>query len=517
MNEKIVQYRQKAIEYWNRLTNKQKVMIGSAVLFLLVSSILFVLYASRPEYINLYSNNLTEAEIGEIKAELDQRGYRYQLASGGTNIAVPRKDAAKIVVELAAEGIPKNGSIGYEIFSQNLGFGTSDRQLDVIEKDAMQNELRNLIKRISGVQDAEVMINLPEDSVFITAGQEQKSTASVVVEVEPGKRLEGSQIKALYYLVSRSVPNLPIENIVITNQYSELLTMEDQGDGENSSLKYDEQLKIQREIQQEIQQGLKNMLGTMMGRDKVYVYAYVKLNFNKVKSVENLVEPVDKENNQGLPISIEKITESFQGSGAMPGGVGGVGQTDVAGYPGNTSAGQSEYEKIEERVNSEVNRIQREIVSSPYEIEDLTINVGVEVPEGDPAIAQIEGIIKNVVRTSLASQGSMLTEQDIENRITVFPRTFEGKPEIDRGGVSAMWVYGLAAFALAAVGGMAFMAVRRRKAKQEEDLVIAHSMVQEIPDEPETDEAKMRKQIEKLAKQKPEEFATLLRTWLLED
>lgn len=73
---------------------------------------------------------------------------------------VPRKDAASITVELAAQGIPKNGSISYEVFSQNMGFGTSDRQLDVIERDAMQNELRNLLTRIDGVQNAEVMISL---------------------------------------------------------------------------------------------------------------------------------------------------------------------------------------------------------------------------------------------------------------------------------------------------------------------------------------------------------------------
>ncbi|MBO8171021.1 MAG: flagellar M-ring protein FliF [Bacillaceae bacterium] len=518
MNERLQQLREKATEYWNRFTTRQKVMIGASLLFLLAAIILFILYASRPEYINLYSNNLSQQEIGEIKEALDNRGYDYKLAPGGTNIMVPRKDAASITVELAAQGIPKNGSISYEVFSQNMGFGTSDRQLDVIERDAMQNELRNLLTRIDGVQNAEVMITLPEESVFITPGETQQSTASVIVQVEPGKRLDNSQIRALYYLVSRSVPDLPLENIVIMNQFSEMLTLEDEGNSGSSSMAIDEQLEIQRQLQREIENGLKNMLGTILGRDKVLVHTYLKLNFDKESRVENLVEPVDPENNEGIAISIEKIQESFQGTGEAPGGVAGVGDQDVPGYPGNTSGGESEYEKTIERVNNEVNRIQREVTESPYEIQDITINVGVDLPDGDPAIPHVEEIIKNVVRTTLASQGTALTDQDIENRITVFPRTFEGKPTFEpENRINPTLLIGLIALTLASTGAMIYTLIRRRRKSQEEEEIIEPVKVDEIPEEDESEEAQIRRQLENLAKNKPEEFATLMRSWLLDD
>ncbi len=517
MNEQLLRMREKAIEYWNRYNNRQKLMFGAAVLFLLVAIILFVLYASRPEYIPLYSNDLSEQEVGEIKEALDAQGYAYQLAPSGRNILVPRKDAANITVDLAAKGIPKSGSISYEVFSQNLGFGTSDRQLDVIERDAMQNELASLIKRINGVQDAEVMLSLPEESVFINPNNNQQATASVVVQVEPGKGLDQDQIRALYYLVSRSVPDLPLENIVITNQYSQMLTLED--DSGTSSMKVEEQLKIQRQVQQEIQSGIQNMLGAIIGWDKVLVHTYIKLNFDKERRVENLVEPVNEETNEGLAISIERIQETFQGSGEAAGGIAGTEATDVPGYPGATEGTQSEYERVEQRVNNEVNRIQREITASPYVIEDLTINVGVDVPEDDPSLPHIENMVKNVVRTALAKSGNQLSEQDIENRITVFRRAFDGTARFDqKQTIDPTMLIGLMALALVAIGAVSYIVVKRRRAnKEEEDMYAETVRVEEIPDEPESEEAQIRKQLTQLAKNKPEEFATLMRTWLLDD
>ena len=61
-------------------------------------------------------------------------------------------------VELAAEGLPKSGSIDYSFFSQNAGIGTTENEFNVLKLDAMQTELANLIKGIDGINDAKVMI-----------------------------------------------------------------------------------------------------------------------------------------------------------------------------------------------------------------------------------------------------------------------------------------------------------------------------------------------------------------------
>ena len=72
-----------------------------------------------------------------------------------------------LIVELAAEGFPKSGSIDYSFFSQNAGFGMTDNEFNVLKLDAMQTELANLIKGIEGVKDAKVMITFPEKGIFV--------------------------------------------------------------------------------------------------------------------------------------------------------------------------------------------------------------------------------------------------------------------------------------------------------------------------------------------------------------
>ena len=73
--------------------------------------------------------------------------------------------------------------------------------------------------------DAKVMITLPETGIFVT-DQAEAASASIVLNTKPGYEFEQDQIKALYQLVSKSVPNLPTDNIVITNQNFEYFDLE---------------------------------------------------------------------------------------------------------------------------------------------------------------------------------------------------------------------------------------------------------------------------------------------------
>ncbi|MBP1930786.1 flagellar basal-body MS-ring/collar protein FliF [Ammoniphilus resinae] len=517
----------KFINYWRELGRKNKWIIIGTFLFVLITLSVFIFFVSRPHYIPLYSSELSQREVGDIKAALDGKGYTdYKLSPTGTQLLVPQKDAPDMLVFLASQGLPKNGSISYEVFSQNMTFGATDRQLDVIERDAMQNELAGLIKRVSGIKNAEVMITLPQESIFIQEGDKEAATASIVVETEPGQDLNQQQIRALYYLVSRSVPNLPIENIVIMDQYSELLELGDTNNGTQQLAEFEQQRKIKQNVERDIQRQLQQLLGTIMGQDKVLVHTFVSLNFDQIKSQENLVEPVNPENEDGIAISVEKISKTFKGDGKGPGGIDGTGEADVVQNVATTD-GQSEYEELQNRVNYEVNRISRDITQSPYKIEDLTINVGVEPPNAnDPASLtpetqnNIKNILTNVVRTALGNRPG-LTDQDINNRISVFPRAFAGKePVAEPSEPTPLWIYGAIAGAiLLGVAAVLFIVLRSRKEKKraEEMRIEAQDFVPPPVQMEPSQEDILRKNLENMAKQKPEEFVQLLRTWMIEE
>ncbi len=64
-------------------------------------------------------------------------------------------------------------------FRKNSGFGMTDNEFNVLKIEAMQTELANLIKSIDGVEDAKVMINLPQPTIFV-GDQQEEASASIV-------------------------------------------------------------------------------------------------------------------------------------------------------------------------------------------------------------------------------------------------------------------------------------------------------------------------------------------------
>lgn len=533
MNEKIKEIVRKLKSFWETKKRWQKWTIAGSLLAVLLIFILSSLYFSNPKMVPLYTN-LSLEETGQIKETLDARGIQSEITDNGQTIKVPEQVADSLKVELAAEGIPNSGNIDYSFFGQNIGFGMTDNEFNVLKLKATQTELANLIKGIDGIQDAKVMINLPSESVFVGEATEEAS-ASIVLNIKSGYQLDQTKINALYHLVSKSIPNLPINNIVIMDQNFNYFDLKNE---ENSlHTNFASQLEVKSQIEQQIQKDVQKLLGTMMGPDKVVVSVTTDIDFTQENREENLVAPVNEEDNEGIAISVERITEAYTGDGVQAGGVTGTGDTDTVTIQEINGDGTGDYERTEERVNNEVNRIRKEISESPYKIRDIGIQVMVEPPDPEnpnslpeERINDIEQILSTIVRTSIDKNANEepLTEQDIQDKIVVSVQPFNGKinfEEENQASSIPLWVYLLFGAASLIIILLLFILWRRKREK--DDLELFDEEVEEesepTPDiwneKPEVlDEKTMkRKQIEEMAKEKPDEFAKLLRTWLYED
>ncbi|PLR97278.1 flagellar basal-body MS-ring/collar protein FliF [Bacillus sp. T33-2] len=516
-------------DFWNRRTRKQRMALGASVLLVFLAAGTVAYFMSRTSMVPLYSN-LSPAETGTIKESLDARGVQSEITDGGKTIMVPEEAVDSLKVELAAEGIPKSGSIDYSFFSQNAGLGMTDNEFKVLKLEAMQTELAELMKGIDGVNDAKVMITLPDKGIFVNDAGEQAS-ASIVLNTSPGYQFKEEQIKALYHLVGKSVPNLPTDNIVIMNQFFEYFDLKNNQNETGTS--FASQHEIKKQIERDVQRQVQNMLGTLMGHDKVVVSVTADIDFTQENREENLVEPVDEENMEGIAISAQRITETFTGNGAPPGGIGGTGENEVANYQGG-AAGETngDYERVEETINNEVNRIRREITESPYKIRDLGIQVMVEPPTPDDPnslpqerVDDITRILGTVVRTTIDknSVGGELTEQAVQDKIAVSVQPFNGKINFDGEQETGLpwWIYAVGGVLLAIIAVLVFMFIRSRRNKEEEEIVFEESVesikVPDVNEEVETEGSLKKKQLEKMAKDKPEDFAKLLRSWLSED
>ncbi|MEY8731834.1 flagellar basal-body MS-ring/collar protein FliF [Peribacillus frigoritolerans] len=532
MNEVLVNFKNKITAYWTSRSKNQKIMmVGLAALIIIIITAVSIL-TTRTTLVPLYSN-LTPSETGSIKENLDSQGIMNEVSENGTTIKVPEERLDSLKVELAAEGIPESGSIDYSFFSQSAGIGMTENEFNVIKLDSMQTELASLIKKIDGVEDASVMITLPDEGVFVSDSAGEAS-ASIVLNTKPGYKFEESQINSLYHLVSKSVPNLPTDNIVIMNQEFEYFDLEKQNSSFASA--FATQNEIKKEVERDIQRQVQNMLGTIMGRDKVVVSVTTDIDFTQENREENLVEPVDEENMAGIEISAQRINESYSGDAA---GAGGVPQSEDSSdslgtqYAEGTN-GSGDYEKVDETINSEVNRIKKEIVESPYKVKDLGIQVMVEPPSADDpnslsqqSVEDITQILGTIIRTTIEkkAEGEELTDEELNNKIAISVQPFNGKMKVQKDETNPslpIWAYIVGGVLILAIIILLILFLRSRKqAEMEEEYVVEEEeMVFEVPDlnkEKETEASLKRKQLEKLAKEKPDEFAKLLRSWIAED
>lgn len=532
MKDSLLKMKERVTEFWGTRTKKQKIIGISAVALVITVLAVITFLLTRTTLVPLYSN-LTPSETGLIKENLDSKGIENAISNDGTTISVPETNVDTLKVELAAEGIPDSGNIDYSFFGQNAGIGMTENEFNVVKLAAMQTEIANLIKKIEGIEDASVMITVPEEGIFVSDTAEEAS-ASVILTTKPGYKFDEGQINALYRLVSKSVANLPTDNIVIMNQNFEYFDLEDE---KNSiGTKFASQQEIKKSVEQDVQRQVQKMLGTLMGNDKVVVSVSADLDFTQETREEKIVTPVNEEDMEGIAISAQRINETYTGTGATAGGVpaaqdnaDALGSSYVAGANGN-----GDYEKVDETINYEVNRINKQIVEGPYKVKDLGIQVMVEPPTPDDAnslpqgtVNDIQQILGTIIRTTVAknANGQVLTDAEVNQKLVVSVQPFNGKlaPTTTPQTTTAipMWAYIVGGVLLLVVIILLVLYIRSRKKKEAEfPEELMETIAAEIPDLPEEQESEAsikKQQLEKLAKEKPDDFAKLLRSWIAED
>lgn len=528
MKEKLNQQKDKIVEFWKIKTNKEKGLILSSILILLIIVVGGSLLASRTPMVPLYSN-LSLQEAGQIKEELDTRGIQNEVGDSGTTIHVPDHMADSLLVELAAQGIPKSGGIDYSFFSENSSWGVTDNEFDIMRQDAMQTELANLITSISGINQANVMITMPQQQIFVNDKQ-QDASVSIVLDVTPGYNFEPEQINALYHLVSKSVPNLPVDNIGILDQNFNNYDLDNGGNFSSGGI-YASQQAIKQDIERDIQRRVQQMLSIMIGSNKVVTSVTADIDFTQENRVEQLVDPVNEEID-GLPVSIESIHETYSGEGPITGD---DESGDIIGYPAGDS-GSGDYELIQDSINYEFNRIQRDISESPYKIRDLGIQVAVDnrkdatgsdgvtellTPGEQNDVEQaIASILDSIIATTV--DGSYSGTELSPNRSIVFQQ-FSGVAEFEQPTAVQIpsWIMIAGGVLLLLVIILVFLLARKPATIEEEYAYTAEvSEDLEFPgldEQADTDSSIKRRQLEKMARDKPDEFAKLLRTWITDE
>jgi len=243
------------------------------------------LWTQQPEYRVLFSN-FSDRDGGAIVASLQQLNITYKFAEGGGAILVPANQVYDARLKLASQGLPKGGNVGFEIM-ENQKLGVSQFLEQVNYQRALEGELASSIQSLAAVQAARVHLALPKASVFMR--EQQKPTASVLLNLSPGRSLDEQQVSAIVHLVASSVPDLSAKNVTVVDQAGDLLSSSEKMAGTNGL--DPAQLKYVQELQHNIATRVESIIVPIVGANNVRAEATADVDFSHTEQAAETYKP----------------------------------------------------------------------------------------------------------------------------------------------------------------------------------------------------------------------------------
>jgi flagellar M-ring protein FliF len=270
-------------KYWETPMGK-RVVAGAAVAVALAVVAAIWLWSSAPDYKVLFSN-FSDRDGGAITASLDQMGIKYKFSEGGSAILIPAEQVPSVRLKLAAQGLPRAGNVGFELL-ENQKLGTSQFVEQVNYQRSLEGELANSIQAVSAVASARVHLAMPKPSVFVR--DQQKPTASVLLNLQPGRTLDQAQVSAIVHLVASSVPELTPSNVTVVDQNGTLLSDTSARNGKQLD---PNQLKYVEALQQNIVKQVESIIAPIVGQNNVRAEATAEVDFAQVDTAAEMYKP----------------------------------------------------------------------------------------------------------------------------------------------------------------------------------------------------------------------------------
>jgi flagellar M-ring protein FliF len=317
----------------------------------------------------LYSG-LEMTEATAMAQRLDQSGVGYEFSAGGTALLVDTDQVLEARMMLSSEGLPSSGSVGYEIFDRQDGFGATQFVQNVNRVRALEGELARTIRSLDGVAAARVHLALPERRLFDRAAEQPK--ASVWIALRQGD-LAARHARAIRNLVAGAVPGLSGSAVTILDEEGRLLA---RGDGGEEDGAYSMALEERRaEIEDRMRRRVVDLIESVVGRGAVEVQVSAEINRERITESSELYDPsgqvvrststIEESSNE----SDRERDGAVSASAAIPDGA----DTEAEGRTTQAAA-----VRTEETTNFEISRTTRTQVREGGEVQRISVAVVVD-------------------------------------------------------------------------------------------------------------------------------------------
>lgn len=346
----------------SRLGVMGAILVGLLLFFVFVS-----LRVSTPDMKVLYSD-LSTADSSAMAGKLQSGSIPFDVSADGTRIMVAEKEVGRARLLLAEAGLPNGGSMGYEIFDKDSGFGTTNFVQNINQVRALEGELARTISSLQGVHNARVHIVLPQRELF--SREARPSSASVFLGLRGTGGIESSQISAIQSLIASAVPGLKASNVSIIDNKGTLLA---RGGEEEVNLMTMKTEEMRRNYETNMTSKVEDQVSRIVGYGNVRATVTAEINFDRISTNEELFDP-EQQVVRSSQTTSESSTE--QGEGGEDVSV----ENNLPGASGDLLGGgpTNESNRTEEVTNYEIGKTIRSTVREVGEIKKLSVAVLVD-------------------------------------------------------------------------------------------------------------------------------------------
>lgn len=268
-------------------------------------------WTQQPNYLPLYPG-LDEQDSAALADALRTANIPYRIDNATGTVTVPGDKIYEARMRAAAQGLPRSSSMGFEMMQQQEGFGTSQFMEMARYQLALETELARTISSLQPVKGARVHLALPKPSAF--AQGNSAPSASVLVELQPGRQLEANQVASIEHMVASSVPNLVPGAVTVIDQFGRLLSSDDRN---NPLVQSTEQYQYEQRIEDGYVRRIQELLTPMLGPDHISTQVVADLDFAQTEEASETYNP------QNTAVRSEQtsedVTRGANGASGIPG------------------------------------------------------------------------------------------------------------------------------------------------------------------------------------------------------
>lgn len=273
-----------ALSRLNQVPGLRQALLLVGIAASVALGIAVVMWSRTPNYDLLYSH-LPAKDAAAVVQALQTADIEYRLDNNSGAILVPSGNVGRARLKLAAQGLPESGNVGVDMIGGESGFGVSDFMEKARYQQLLEKDLGQTIASLKSVKSARVHLALPKQSVFVR--DRRPASASVLVDLYPGRELNRSQVAAIVHLVASSVPDLDSSQVTVVDQQGSLLTAQANGAMAVSSSHFQFRRRVERNYAHRIEQ----ILTPLVGPGRVQAQVVAEMDFTRTERTRESYDP----------------------------------------------------------------------------------------------------------------------------------------------------------------------------------------------------------------------------------